>query len=675
MNTKTIFPKLFKIVSFIVILSMALAACAAPSGDQFAGAGGVNNNKSDKETQQAENTKPANGNENNNNKKITLCHATGSATNPYVEITVDDNATKDGHGDHKDDIIPAPKGGCPSGEKTQVPENTKPANNNQKITLCHATGSATNPYVEITVDDNATKDGHGDHKDDIIPAPKGGCPKGPEKTPESTKPGNQKITLCHATGSATNPYVEITVDDNATKDGHGNHKDDIIPAPSGGCPKGPEKTPEPTKPGKITLCHATGSATNPYVEITVDDNATKDGHGNHKDDIIPAPAGGCPSGSTPTSTPETPVTNTPEVTPTSTPEVTSTNTPSVSETPSGTPKPKETVEPVAAAPLDAPCIQCLIFHTFRDNNLEIYRLDGVEGQANAKLTNLSQSDAVDSRPSRAPNDSRIVFQSNRNGNVELYTTDMLGSAAPVRLTKSQSNNTTPMYGPDARTIVFQSDRNGNIDLFTIDDATGAERQITSSPSDDVNPFYSPDLKWLVFQSNRNNNWDIFILNTETGNEYQLTSSSANETFPAWSPNGAQIAFISDENGGTDLYIIDVSGTNLKRITSDGKTINAVWSPEGNRIAYQSERNGNLDIYSYDLLTGKEYRVTDFDGPDSGPTWDCSGSNLAFTSTRDGDPNIFQAAWQGGGASNMTVDPSTDKWSQWRPSNDVSSTGY
>jgi len=321
------------------------------------------------------------------------------------------------------------------------------------------------------------------------------------------------------------------------------------------------------------------------------------------------------------------------------------------------------------------CIQCLIFHTFRDDNLEIYRLDGIEGQPGFKLYNLSQNEAVDSRPSRAPNDSRIVFQSNRNGNVELYTTDLLGSGAPVRLTKTQSNNTTPMYGPDARTVVFQSDRNGNMDLFTIDQVTGQERQLTNDPADDVNPFYSPDLKWLVFQSNRNNNWDVYVLNTETGNEYQLTDTPADETFPAWSPNGRQVAFISDVKGATDLYIVDSDGQHLKRITTDGKTINPVWSPEGNRIAYQSERNGNLDVYSYDLKTNKEYRVSDYSGPDSGPTWDCGGTNLAFTSTRDGDPNIFQAFWQGSPASNMTIDPASDKWSQWRPSNDVSSTGY
>lgn len=51
---------------------------------------------------------------------------------------------------------------------------------------------------------------------------------------------------------------------------------------------------ENTPDGKITLCHATGSPTNPYIEITVSEQAAINGHANHTGDIIPAPAEGCP---------------------------------------------------------------------------------------------------------------------------------------------------------------------------------------------------------------------------------------------------------------------------------------------------------------------------------------------------------------------------------------------
>lgn len=45
--------------------------------------------------------------------KIEICHATRSAANPYVHINVSVNGLN-GHGDHEDDLIPAPANGCPA---------------------------------------------------------------------------------------------------------------------------------------------------------------------------------------------------------------------------------------------------------------------------------------------------------------------------------------------------------------------------------------------------------------------------------------------------------------------------------------------------------------------------------------------------------------------------------
>ena len=55
--------------------------------------------------------------------KVTICHATGSRTNPYVRITISVNALR-AHRRHQGgrDIIPAPKSGCP---KKQLPPGCK----------------------------------------------------------------------------------------------------------------------------------------------------------------------------------------------------------------------------------------------------------------------------------------------------------------------------------------------------------------------------------------------------------------------------------------------------------------------------------------------------------------------------------------------------------------------
>ena len=39
----------------------------------------------------------------------------------------------------------------------------------------------------------------------------------------------------------------------------------------------------PGPPGKVTICHATGSAANPYVQITVSENAVREGRGHNRD--------------------------------------------------------------------------------------------------------------------------------------------------------------------------------------------------------------------------------------------------------------------------------------------------------------------------------------------------------------------------------------------------------
>ena len=124
---------------------------------------------------------------------------------------------------------------------------TAPANagdkgddNDKKVSICHATGSESNPYAHITVSENAVNGngGHASHEGDLIPAPAYGCPGGKDDDDDDSGHGPDKITICHATGSEKNPYVVITIPEKAWwhghKDGH-NGRADIYPVPAGGC--------------------------------------------------------------------------------------------------------------------------------------------------------------------------------------------------------------------------------------------------------------------------------------------------------------------------------------------------------------------------------------------------------------------------------------------------------
>ena len=52
--------------------------------------------------------------------KVDICHWTPGEGGKYLSLSVDDDATYGGHGDHENDLIPAPEEGCPEPEPDPV---------------------------------------------------------------------------------------------------------------------------------------------------------------------------------------------------------------------------------------------------------------------------------------------------------------------------------------------------------------------------------------------------------------------------------------------------------------------------------------------------------------------------------------------------------------------------
>jgi major membrane immunogen (membrane-anchored lipoprotein) len=110
------------LISLVVltILSLLLSACGPTDNSNDKPDNGKNNNKDkdrnkDKDKDNGNKVKPDKG---GNLDKVTICHKTGSAKNPYVMIRISNDAVKDGHAAHEGDIIPAPEGGC---QETALP--------------------------------------------------------------------------------------------------------------------------------------------------------------------------------------------------------------------------------------------------------------------------------------------------------------------------------------------------------------------------------------------------------------------------------------------------------------------------------------------------------------------------------------------------------------------------
>ena len=94
--------------------------------------------------------------------------------------------------------------------------------------------------------------------------------------------------------------------------------------------------------------------------------------------------------------------------------------------------------------------------------------------------------------------------------------------------------------PDGRRIAFDSQRDGNREIYVMDaDGSGVAR-LTHNGDDDLTPSWSPDGRRIAFASGGRARLDIYVMNADGSGATRLTDNDGGT--PAWSPDGRRIAF-------------------------------------------------------------------------------------------------------------------------------------
>jgi len=239
-----------------------------------------------------------------------------------------------------------------------------------------------------------------------------------------------------------------------------------------------------------------------------------------------------------------------------------------------------------------------------DNSLEIYLIHP-DGSGKIQLTHNHVSD---DSPALSPDGQQIAFVSNRDGNDEIYIMPTPASQAqadandshPTRLTNNPGSDGSPQWSPDGKKIVFQSDRDGNSEIYVMNaDGSGVTR-LTNNPAADGEASWSPDGRQIAFDSDRTGNAEVYVMRADGSGIKDLTNNPAIDVGPDWSPDGKRIAYISaSSDGHGQVYVMQADGSHpINLSNSQTNDFTVTWSPDGAYLAFSRDLEG-IDIMRAD----------------------------------------------------------------------------
>ena len=173
-----------------------------------------------------------------------------------------------------------------------------------------------------------------------------------------------------------------------------------------------------------------------------------------------------------------------------------------------------------------------------------------------------------------------------------------------RLTRAPGYDAEGSYSADGKRIVFTSQRDGDLEIYVMDSDGANPRRLTYEKGYDGGPFFSPDGSHILYRGDRRDdgkmNLQLRIVQAAGADDRAITDNAVFNWCPYWYPDGASFVFTQTDHAAYargkkpnyDLFMTTTRGKKFTRITFepafDGLP---VFSPDGKRLMWTSKRGG------------------------------------------------------------------------------------
>ena len=302
------------------------------------------------------------------------------------------------------------------------------------------------------------------------------------------------------------------------------------------------------------------------------------------------------------------------------------------------------------APFWSPDGKKIAFHSYTDGNIEIYVMNA-DGSEQKRLTSNPACDFSPSWSPFLPLETKENKQEPKKEDISPTVSVEQEPAREYTPPKTSVSLEEKLYKQTK--IAFDSNRDGNTDIYVMNVDGSEQKNLTNNPANDGFPSWSPDGKKIAFISYRDGNNEIYVMNADGTDQKRLTNNPANDAFPSWS---SFLAFETKENKQEpkkeDISpTVSVEQEPAREYTPPKESIVQEAPREDGlpkesvsledklykqtKIAFESKRDGNTDIYIMNPDGSGQKRLTNNPAFDMSPSWSPDGKKIAFVSLRDG----------------------------------------